>query len=180
MNIPWNRTAPDWSIPAGDHVFRVFGIEHDEDRGAIAVHAVTAEGKRLTKTYYYLKKDKSEYNDYALNQFGRLAAACLPQSKTDSIDPNAIINCYFGAEVFKQINEYNGKSYDDVKNFYPTDGYEEGKVVSDKVLSMSQADIRPVLEATKKKLALERKAQRTQQTAPQSSMDLDEMLKNME
>lgn len=178
MNIPWNRTEPDWSISPGDHVFRVFGIEHDEDRGAIVVHAVTGEGKRLTKTYYYLKKDKSGYNDYAVNQFGRLAAACLPKSKAESIDPNEIMNCYFGAEVFKQTNDYNGKTYDEVKNFYPATGYEEDIQVSDKVLSMSQADIRPVLESTKKKLALERKAQRNRQEAPQSSHSLADILKD--
>ena len=85
-------------IPEGEHIFKVTGINYDEDFGKMEVTLTTAEGLSMTETYNLLTAD-GETNTKAYNAFSFFAKTALNNFSLDEIDTDDLIGCYFKATV---------------------------------------------------------------------------------
>ena len=183
INIPV-QINKGYDIKPGTYVFRIYGIETDEKNGKIVLHMVNREGKRYTEYISYLSKDRSEYNEAGLDRFGQIASAALNTNAEGSIDPTIIVEKYIEADLEKGKPSANGKIYNTIKNIVPAEHFEDGLPVNERALKLTQDDIHPMLEATKKARALakakEQKAQAQAQPAqPVEAADLTDFINSL-
>lgn len=85
-------------IPEGEHVFRIYDAQYDEDFGKIEIKMVTANGSTIVERYSILDQG-GEYNEKALNAFSYFAKTALNDFNIEDIDPAELINHYIGANV---------------------------------------------------------------------------------
>lgn len=92
-----NGFAP---IPEGNHIFRIYDVDFNENFGKVAIHLVTAEGRVHTERFTIMRTDGS-MNDgacNALSYFTKIALNLSDNSVTE-VDHRDLINRYIGAKV---------------------------------------------------------------------------------
>ena len=85
-------------IPEGNHIFRIYDVEYNEEFGKIDIHMVTAKGQKLTETYR-LKNSQGEMVSGACNAFAYLAHVALKDFSLEEIDHKDLVGCFIEAEV---------------------------------------------------------------------------------
>lgn len=180
MSIPF-QINKSFEIKPGTYVFRIYGIETDEKNGKIVIHMVNREGKTHIEFISYLSKDRSQYNDIGLDRFGNIASAALNTSAEGSIEPSVIVGKYIEADLQKGKPSANGKIYNNIKNIVPAEHFEDGMEVNERALKLTQDDIHPTLETTKKARALAKaKEQKAQsQAQPVEAPDLTDFINSL-
>ena len=85
-------------IPEGPHIFRIYGVEYDEDFGNLTVYMINAQGITHRENFH-LKGAGDEPNAGAMNAFSFFAKTALNDYSLDDIDPADLVGHYIGAEV---------------------------------------------------------------------------------
>ena len=84
--------------PAGPHVFRIYGVEYDEDFGNLTIHMINAQGITHRETYHLLDGN-GEPNQGAMNAFSFFAKNAMNDFALEDLDPMDLTGHYIGAEV---------------------------------------------------------------------------------
>lgn len=85
-------------IPAGFHVFRIYGVEYNEEFGTLNVYLINAKGQTHRETFR-LKGRGDEINEGAMNAFSFLAKTALNDFQREEIDPEELVGKYFGCDI---------------------------------------------------------------------------------
>ena len=84
--------------PEGNHIFRIWKVDYDEDFGKVLVYLVNAQGITHLERFN-LMLNATEPNTKACEAFSFFARAALNDSKRDEIDHTELLNKYIGLEI---------------------------------------------------------------------------------
>lgn len=116
-------------IPEGTHVFKITGVEYDEDFGIVNIEMVTADGRKNNERFF-LMTQSGEPNEGALNAFSHFAKNALNDFTIEEIDPTDLVGCFFQADVTHNIqpnkNDPNKTvTWIRLNNWKPSEGFAE-------------------------------------------------------
>lgn len=101
-------------IPEGTYIFKVTGIDYDEDFGKMKVELTLKDGRKHIERYGLLTKS-GEINEGANKAFSYFAKTALNNFSVDEIDTDDLIGCYIEAEVkhveSETVSEKTGKPF---------------------------------------------------------------------
>lgn len=95
-NIP--MTSGFTLCPEGEHIFRIYKVDYDEEFGKLVIHLINAQG--ITHPLRYsLMNGNGEINEGACNAFSFLAKTVLNDFSLEAVDPQMLVDHYIKAEV---------------------------------------------------------------------------------
>lgn len=92
-------------IPEGEHIFRIFGVEYQEDFGNLTVHMINAQGMIHRETFHL--KNGNLPNESAMNAFSYFAKTAMNDYTMEDIDPDDLVNHYICCEVVHNVQPSN-------------------------------------------------------------------------
>lgn len=116
-------------IPEGNHVFRIYAVDYNEEFGKLEVHMVTAKGQKLSEKYRLLDNNGQPVSG-AFNAFAYLAHTALHDFDVEEIDHNDLVGCFIGGEVKHTVvdsNKGDGSkvTFMNLGNKWQVDGWDE-------------------------------------------------------
>ena len=93
-------------IPEGTTIFKIVGVDYNEDFGKMSVEMQTKTGGKHTEQFGLLTKS-GEVNEGALKAFSYFAKTALNNYQLDEIDETDLIGCYIQATVKHEEFESN-------------------------------------------------------------------------
>jgi hypothetical protein len=116
-------------IPEGTHIFKITGVEYDEDFGIVDVQMVTADGRRNNERFF-LMTQSGEPNEGVLNAFSYFAKNALNDFTIEEIDPTDLVGRFFQADVTHNVqpnkNDPNKTvTWIRLNNWKPAEGFAE-------------------------------------------------------
>lgn len=93
-------------IPEGTTIFKIVGVDYNEDFGKMKVEMQTKTGGKHTEQFGLLTKS-GEVNEGALKAFSYFAKTALNNYQLDEIDETDLIGCYIQATVKHEEFESN-------------------------------------------------------------------------
>lgn len=119
-------------IPEGEHIFRIYAVDFDEEFGRITVKMVNAKGFTHSERYT-IKNKEGEAIDGAMNAFSYLARVALNEYDRDDIDTDELVDHYIKATiVHKKVpstkNEGEFTTFANIAKREHADGFDETPV----------------------------------------------------
>lgn len=93
-------------IPEGVTIFKIVGVDYNEDFGKMKVEMQTKSGQKHIENFSLLTKS-GEVNEGALKAFSYFAKTALNNYQLDEIDETDLIGCYIQATVKHEDFESN-------------------------------------------------------------------------
>lgn len=120
------------TIDEGEHIFRIYGVTHDELVGKIEVYMITAKGD-THREQFRIKVDKNTYNEKALGALSYFAKNVLNDFEIDEFDPMDFVNHYIKAEIVHNIvpdknDPALNRTFAHISKKEPAEGFEEKPV----------------------------------------------------
>ena len=84
--------------PKGEHVFRIYKVEYNEEFGKLVIHLVNAQGCTVQERYSLMNQDGS-INERACNAFSFFAKTALNDFSLEAVDPATLVDHYVKAEA---------------------------------------------------------------------------------
>jgi hypothetical protein len=84
--------------PEGEHIFRIYKVDYNEEFGKLVIHLVNAQGITLMERYSLMSQDGS-VNEKACNAFSFFAKTALNDFTLEAVDPVMLIDRYIKAKV---------------------------------------------------------------------------------
>ena len=84
--------------PEGEHIFRIYKVDYNEDFGKLSIHLVNAQGNTHRENFSLMNNDGSA-NEKACNAFSFLAKTALNDYSIAEVDPQLLVDHYFKATV---------------------------------------------------------------------------------
>ena len=88
-------------LPAGDHIFRIFGVDYDDEFGIVTVYMINAQGMTHRENFHLM--NGNEPNVGAMNAFSYFAKVAMNNFGMEDIDPQELVDHYIGAEVIHNV-----------------------------------------------------------------------------
>ena len=112
-------------LKEGKYVFTIEEIVYKAVFKRVEMRLATETGRKLYQNFYFMTKDNSP-NTAALDQFSRMAKACLNDKNAKSVDPDVLKGKQFKAEVThvvlpKKDNPAENVTFTNLKSFEPVD-----------------------------------------------------------
>ena len=152
--------------PEGEHIFRIYKVEYNQDFGKLNIYLVNAQGITHVERFSLINVS-GEPNERAYNAFSYFAKTALKDSTVTAIDPNNLVNHYIKAKVVHTVLPSTTKpgetrTFANLSDKWQADGFDTTPVAKALTLGTEQ-------EQTKVE---EPKAAPTQSTG----LDLDNLL----
>ena len=114
--------------PEGEHIFRIYKVDYQQDFGKLTIHLVNAQGITHIERYS-LMNTSGLPNEKAYNAFSYFAKVALNDPYRTAIDPNDLVNHYIKAKVVHTIvpsNKDAGKTmtFANLSNKWVADGFD--------------------------------------------------------
>lgn len=114
--------------PEGEHIFRIYKVDYNQDFGKLAVYLVNAKGITHVERFN-LMTTNGEPNEKAYNRFSFFAKTALNDFKAESIDHTDLINKYIKVVVTHNVvpsTTEPGKTvtFVNLDNFSVVDGFD--------------------------------------------------------
>lgn len=84
--------------PEGEHIFRIYKVDYDEEFGKLVVHLVNAQGVTHSERFT-LMGGNGQINEGACNAFSFFAKTALNDFSLEAVDPQMLVDHYIKAEV---------------------------------------------------------------------------------
>lgn len=84
--------------PEGEHIFRIYKVDYDEEFGKLVVHLVNAQGVTHSERFT-LMGGNGQINEGACNAFSFFAKTALNDYSLEAVDPQMLVDHYIKAEV---------------------------------------------------------------------------------
>ncbi len=84
--------------PEGEHIFRIYKVDYDEEFGKLVVHLVNAQGITHQERFT-LMGGNGQINEGACNAFSFFAKTALNDFSLEAVDPQMLVDHYIKAEV---------------------------------------------------------------------------------
>lgn len=84
--------------PKGEHIFRIYKVDYNEEFGKLVVHLVNAQGITIMDRFSLMNADGSA-NERACNAFSFFAKTALNNFSIEEVDPITLVDHYIKAEV---------------------------------------------------------------------------------
>ena len=154
--------------PQGEHIFRIYKVDYNEDFGKLLIHLVNAQGNTVQERYSLMNADGS-INEKACNSFSYFAKTALNDFSLEAVDPVTLVDRYIKAEV---THATQPNKNDPTKNVtfvnlggkWAADGFDTTPVA--KALTLGKGNATPTV------------APMEQPTAPATGLDLNALLGN--
>ena len=88
--------------PEGEHIFRIYKVEYNQDFGKLNIYLVNAQGVTHVERFSLINVS-GEPNERAYNAFSYFAKTALKDPSRTAIDPNELVNHYIKAKVVHTI-----------------------------------------------------------------------------
>lgn len=84
--------------PEGEHIFRIYKVDYDEEFGKLVVHLVNAQGITHQERFT-LMGGNGQINEGACTAFSFFAKTALNDFSLEAVDPQMLVDHYIKAEV---------------------------------------------------------------------------------
>lgn len=84
--------------PEGEHIFRIWRVDYDQDFGKVVVYLVNAQGNTHIERFN-LMLDENTPNPKACSAFSFFAKAALNDTKREEIEHTELLNKFIGLEI---------------------------------------------------------------------------------
>ncbi len=84
--------------PAGEHIFRIYKVEYNEEFGKLIVYLVNAQGITVQERFSLMGADGNP-NERACGAFSFFAKTALNNYTIEAVDPQTLVDHYIKAEV---------------------------------------------------------------------------------
>lgn len=84
--------------PEGEHIFRIYKVDYDEEFGKLVVHLVNAQGITHQERFT-LMGGNGQINEGACNAFSFFAKTALNDFSLEAVNPQMLVDHYIKAEV---------------------------------------------------------------------------------
>lgn len=88
-------------MPAGDHIFRIFGVDYNEEFGIITIYLINAQGMTHRENFHLMNGNVP--NTGAMNAFSYFAKTAMNDFGMEDIDPQELVGHYIGCEVVHNV-----------------------------------------------------------------------------
>lgn len=117
-------------IPEGTHIFRIYGVDYQEDFGNLSIYLINAQG--LTHIEKFNLKSGNQMNEKAMNAFSFFAKTAMQDYGMEDIDPDQLVGRYICCDVVHTVqpsNKPNAKpgatvTFANLGNKYEADGFD--------------------------------------------------------
>lgn len=117
-------------VPAGTHIFRIYGVDYDEDFGVLTVYLINAKGM-THRERFGLKNANGEPNDGAMGAFSYFAKCAMNDFEMEDLDPEDLVGHYIEAEVIhtevpstKEGQEGKMRTFANLGDKAPAEGFD--------------------------------------------------------
>jgi hypothetical protein len=134
--------------PEGEHIFRIYKVEYNQDFGKLNISLVNAQGITHVERFSLINASGSP-NEKAYNAFSYFAKTALKDPSRTAIDPNDLVNCYIKAKVVHTIlpsTKEAGKTmtFANLSDKWQADGFDTTPVA--KALTLGNETEQPKVE----------------------------------
>ena len=84
--------------PEGEHIFRIYKVDYNEEFGKLVVHLVNAQGITHQERFT-LMSGNGQINEGACAAFSFFAKSALNDFSLEAVDPQMLVDHYIKAEV---------------------------------------------------------------------------------
>ena len=131
--------------PEGEHIFRIYKVEYNQDFGKLNIYLVNAQGVTHVERFSLINVS-GEPNERAYNAFSYFAKTALKDPSRTAIDPNELVNHYIKAKVVHTIlpsNKEPGKTmtFANLSDKWTADGFDTTPV--EKALTLGTEQEQP-------------------------------------
>ena len=131
--------------PEGEHIFRIYKVEYNQDFGKLNIYLVNAQGVTHVERFSLINVS-GEPNERAYNAFSYFAKTALNDPSRTAIDPNELVNHYIKAKVVHTIlpsNKEPGKTmtFANLSDKWTADGFDTTPV--EKALTLGTEQEQP-------------------------------------
>lgn len=131
--------------PEGEHIFRIYKVEYNQEFGKLNIHLVNAQGITHVERFSLINASGVP-NDRAYNAFSYLAKTALNDPYRTAIDPNDLVNRYIKAKVVHTIvpsNKEAGKTvtFANLSDKWSADGFDTTPVEKALTLGTEQPKV---------------------------------------
>lgn len=153
--------------PEGEHIFRIYKVDYNQDFGKLNIYLVNAQGITHMERFSLINASGAP-NEKAYNAFSYFAKTALKDPSRAAIDPNDLVNCYIKAKVVHTIvpsTKEEGKTmtFANLSDKWQADGFDTTPV--EKALTLGTEQVQPKVEQPKTNAPTEKKG-----------LDLDSLL----
>ena len=133
--------------PEGEHIFRIYKVEYNQDFGKLNIYLVNAQGITHIERFSLINVS-GEPNERAYNAFSYFAKTALKDPYRTAIDPNELVNHYIKAKVVHTIlpsNKEPGKTmtFANLSDKWQADGFDTTPVEKALTLGTEQQAAQP-------------------------------------
>lgn len=137
--------------PEGEHIFRIYKVEYNQDFGKLNIYLVNAQGITHVERFSLINAS-GEPNERAYNAFSYFAKTALKDSTVTAIDPNHLVNHYIKAKVVHTVlpsTKEQGKTmtFANLSDKWQADGFDTTPVA--KALTLGTEQEQPKVEEPK-------------------------------
>ena len=134
--------------PEGEHIFRIYKVEYNQDFGKLNIYLVNAQGITHIERFSLINAS-GEPNERAYNAFSYFAKTALKDSTVTAIDPNHLVNHYIKAKVVHTIlpsttKPGETKTFANLSDKWTADGFDTTPV--EKALTLGTEQDQPKVE----------------------------------
>ena len=131
--------------PEGEHIFRIYKVEYNQDFGKLNISLVNAQGITHVERFSLINVS-GEPNERAYNAFSYFAKTALKDPSRTAIDPNELVNHYIKAKVVHTIlpsTKEQGKTmtFANLSDKWAADGFDTTPV--EKALTLGTEQEKP-------------------------------------
>ena len=114
--------------PEGEHIFRIYKVDYNQDFGKLNIYLVNAQGITHMERFSLINASGAP-NEKAYNAFSYFAKTALKDPTRAAIDPNDLVNRYIKAKVVHTIvpsNKEPGKTmtFANLSDKWQADGFD--------------------------------------------------------
>lgn len=137
--------------PEGEHIFRIYKVEYNQDFGKLNIYLVNAQGITHVERFSLINAS-GEPNEKAYNAFSYFAKTALKDGTVTAIDPNNLVNHYIKAKVVHTILPSTTKpgetrTFANLSDKWQADGFDTTPVA--KALTLGTEQEQPKVEEPK-------------------------------
>lgn len=134
-------------IPEGQHIFRIYQVDYNEEFGRLTVHMVNAQGITYQERFSLKGKD-GEFNEKACNAFSYFAKTALNNYSVEAIDHNDLVGHYIKMEIIHNTYPSNNDpsktvTFANSKDKWVADGFDTTPVA--KALTLGTENAQPTV-----------------------------------
>ena len=132
-------------VPEGQHIFRIYRVDYNEEFGKLIVNMVNAQGITYQERFS-LMNNSGEPNERACNAFSYFAKTALNNFSLEAIDHNDLVGHYIKLEIIHNVVPSNNDpsktlTFANSKDKWVADGFDTTPVA--KALTLGTENVSP-------------------------------------